>query len=148
MPVVGTEFDDETRALLSGRSVAQVVTLRADGRPRVVVTWVGADAECVLLNAHSHRLWVADLRRDPAVVVTVVDRDDPYRYVTVEGEVQHWMEGSEAAAAYHALAVRYWGRAGADAHLPGGDRVHLRIAPRKVRRYFAPHPAEIAPPTD
>lgn len=146
MPTVSTEVDDEVRALLSARNVAHVVTRRQDGSPRVVVIWVGIDDDRILLNGRADRLWVGDLQRDPTVTVTVVDLADPYHYVTIEGTVED-RTNDGADAAYRALAVRYWGAQGTAESLPLGDRIAFRIRPLRVRRYAAPHPAELAPPS-
>lgn len=145
MPTAATEIDDGVRRLLGGRNVAHVVTRRRDGSPRVVVVWVGIDGDRVLLNGRTDRLWVADLRRDSSVVVTVVDRADPHHYVTIEGTVEI-REGRDADAAYRELAVRYWGRRAAAEELPPGARVAFRVVPRRVRRYVAPSPAALGPP--
>lgn len=143
MPTVSTEIDDDVRRLLGGRNVAHVVTRRRDGRPRVVVIWVGIDGDRVLLNGRVDRLWVADLHRDPEVTVTVVDRADPYHYVTIEGTIEDRRGGEGADAAYRALAVRYWGERGAAEELPPGERVAFRVRPTRVRRYAAPRPVEL-----
>jgi PPOX class probable F420-dependent enzyme len=124
--------------LLRAPNVAHVVTRRADGRPRVVVTWVHARPDAVLLNARADRAWVADLRREPHATVTVVDLADPHRYVTVEGPVRIAAQGAQEA--YRALAARYWGAAGAARHLPAGERVALTVAPARVRLYQAVRP--------
>lgn len=146
MPTASTEIDDAVRALLGGRNVAHVVTRRRDGSPRVVVIWVGIDGDRVLLNGRADRFWVADLERDPSVTVTVVDRADPYHYVTIEGTVEQ-RTGDGADEAYRALARRYWGPEGVG-ELPPGERVALRVRPLRVRRYEAPHPTELPPPSD
>jgi PPOX class probable F420-dependent enzyme len=139
--VTAEGLDARARALLGPPNVAHVVTRRRDGSPRVVVTWVDVEDGRVVLNARTDRRWVADVRRDPAVVVTVVDLADPYRYVTVEGAAVEAPDG--AGAAYRALAERYWGAPAAAAHLPPGDRTAFAVDPRRVRLYLARRP-----PTD
>ena len=124
-------IEDAVRALLQGKNFCHLVTRRRDGSPRVVVIWVDADDEHVLLNGQEgERHWIADVRRDPAVICTVVNMDDPYEYVTIHGRV---VGDTHEGANEHidALAQRYWGT---DYGLPEGkQRVIVRVAPERVR---------------
>ena len=120
------------KALLTeGRNFAHVVSSRRNGEPRVVLVWVDADAEHVLLNGQEGaRQWLEDVRNDPRVIVTVVNHDDPYEYVTIEGTVES--ETHEGANAHiDKLAQKYWGTDyGLEA---GAQRVLVRVRPQKVR---------------
>ena len=117
--------------LTQGRNFCHLVTRKPDGSPRVVVLWVDADDEHVLLNGQEgDRYWLEDVRRDPAVIATVVDMDHPYEYVTIHGRV---VADTHQGANAHidALARRYWGT---DYGLPEGkQRVIVRVAPERVR---------------
>jgi PPOX class probable F420-dependent enzyme len=124
-------LDAVARELLDAPNVAHVVTRRPGGRPRVVVVWVARRGDDVLLNVRADRAWLRDVRADPAVVVTVVDLRDPYRYVTVEGPAVP--DDVDAQAAYAELARKYFG----DVPPPPGDRVALRVPPERVRVYHA-----------
>ena len=125
-------MEEPTRRLLTeGRNFAHLVTRRRDGSPRVVVIWVDADGDHVLLNGQEgDRYWLEDVRRDPEVIITVVNMEDPYEYVTVHGRaVEDTHEGANAHI--DALARRYWGR---DYGLAEGkQRVIVRVAPERVR---------------
>lgn len=125
-------MEDRSRALLTeGRNFAHLVTRREDGSPRAVVVWIDADGDHALLNGQEgERHWLEDVRNDPRVVVTVVNHDDPYEYVTITGKVES--ETHEGANAHiDKLAQKYWGK---DYGLGEGDqRVLMRVHPDDVR---------------
>ena len=120
-----------TALLSEGRNFCHLVTRKANGSPRVVLIWVDADDGHLLLNGQEgDRFWLEDVRRDPQVICTVVNMDDPYEYVTIHGRA---VEATHDGANAHidALARRYWGR---DYGLAEGkQRVLVRVAPERVR---------------
>lgn len=117
--------------LTQGRNFCHLVSRRSDGSPRVVVIWVDAADGHVLLNGQEgDRHWLEDVRRDPRVICTVVNMEDPYEYVTIHGRV---VEDTHEGANAHidAMARKYWGT---DYGLAAGkQRVLVRVAPERVR---------------
>ncbi|ELZ27231.1 hypothetical protein C474_17834 [Halogeometricum pallidum JCM 14848] len=76
-------------------SFAHFATVMPDGTPQVTPVWVGHEnGEYVLLNSAYGRRKVKNVQRDPKVGVSVVDPDDPYRYVSVRGEAELVDEGA------------------------------------------------------
>lgn len=53
------------------------MTLSADGRPQVTMVWVDADGDDVLFNTADGRKKPQNLRRDPRIIISVQDRNDP-----------------------------------------------------------------------
>jgi PPOX class probable F420-dependent enzyme len=120
---------DELRELATGRGFAAFTTLLSDGSPATQVMWVDCDDECLLINTEIHRVKFASIQNDPRVAVCVWDRDDPYHYVELRGEVIEIVRGERARAHIDELAQRYFGRP-YDADTITSERVILRIAPR------------------
>lgn len=117
----------KTRELASGRNVAVLTTLMADGSPQSHVMWIDTDGDHLLLNTEVHRTKFRNVERDPRVTVTIVDREDLYSYVEVRGEVVDVVRGPQARAHIDHLARKYWGR---DYDNPiTSERVILRVAP-------------------
>ncbi|MEX0674585.1 MAG: PPOX class F420-dependent oxidoreductase, partial [Gaiellaceae bacterium] len=81
--------------LLRRPNLAIVGTIRPDGTPQLTPTWVDTDGEHVLVNTAEGRWKTRNLRRDPRISVTVVDRDDPYNWVSVTGTAELTHEGAE-----------------------------------------------------
>jgi PPOX class probable F420-dependent enzyme len=120
-------------AFLREPNYAVVAAIRPDGSPHQTVVWVDWDGEHVLLNLNTWRRKLRYLEADPHVSVLVIDRDDPYRWVSISGRVD---EVTTAGAAEHIvhLAGVYRGRDSYD-FKPGEQRVLVRIAPQRVTAY-------------
>lgn len=95
------------------------------------VMWVDADDEHVLINTEVHRAKYRAIAENPAVTVTIWNKDNAYQYAEVRGRVVGEVRGPEARANIDALSVRYTG------HEYAGEiqseRVILQIAPERQR---------------
>jgi PPOX class probable F420-dependent enzyme len=88
---------------------AVVATLRPDGAPHTTVTWYDWEDGRVLLNMDHSRRRLEFLRNDPRLALTVVDRADPYRHISLLGEVEE-IHDDEDLADIDRLAHRYTGK--------------------------------------
>ena len=126
-------LDPKVTELASGNNFAALTTLMPDGHPQTQVMWVDADGEHLLINTEVHRQKFRNVERDPRVTLTIWDKEDPYSFVEVRGEVVEKAKGPEARKHIDELSHKYHGR-------PYGtpirsERVVLRIAPlRQVIR--------------
>jgi PPOX class probable F420-dependent enzyme len=115
--------------LLRRPNLAIVGTIRSDGTPQLTPTWVDTDGEHVLVNTAEGRWKTRNLRRDPRISVTVVDRDDPYDWVSVTGTAELTREGAEEHI--HKLSHKYRGK---DYDKPKDpQRILVRITPERIR---------------
>ncbi|MEX0992059.1 MAG: PPOX class F420-dependent oxidoreductase [Actinomycetota bacterium] len=120
-------------ALLRARNHVHFVTLHPDGSPHVTPMWVDADeAGHVLVNTSVGRVKDRNVRRDPRVALSVMDANDPYRWVSVTGEVVEMIEGPAADAHIDALCHRYHDEPWEP--VPGQRRVIYRVRPDRVAR--------------
>lgn len=96
--------------LFEKRSFAFVATLLPDGSPHVTPTWVDFDGEHVLVNTIRNNRKDKNIRTDPRITLAIADPENPYRYLSVRGEV---VERREDGAREHldGLAERYTGEA-------------------------------------
>ena len=119
--------------LARGKNFAALSTLLPGGHPQTQVMWVDADDEYLLINTEVHRQKFKNVERDPRVTITIWEREDPYRFVEVRGEIVGKVKGPTARDHIDKLSHKYHGR-------PYGtkvrsERVILRIAPlRQVVR--------------
>ena len=125
-----TELPAEYRDLFEKPSFAFVSTLLPDGSPHVTPTWVDFDGEHVLVNTVRDNRKDRNVRNDPRIALAIADPENPYRYLSVRGEV---VERREEGARDHLdrLAERYTG----EARYPGPSgqqRVILVIHPETV----------------
>lgn len=121
-------LDERTRALAKGVNFATLTTLRKDGSPTSQVMWVDCDDEHILINTEVHRVKYTHMRRDPRVVVVIIDSQDPYTYAEVRGEVVEFVRGEEARAHIDELSQRYFGRPYIQEQIES-ERVICRIRP-------------------
>ena len=112
---------------------AVVAALRDDGSPHQTVIWVDWDGEHVLLNLNQERAKLRYLRDDRRVSVLVLHREDPYRWLGIDGEVAEITTEGAYAHIVH-LASVYRGRA--EYRLkPGEERVLVKVRPLRVHPY-------------
>ena len=111
-------------------NVAVVAALRPNGTPHQTVTWIDYDGEHVLVNLNTFRTKLRYLEADPRVSVLVLDRDDPFRRIRIDGRV---VEITKAGAYEHIVrqAGVYLGRESYEL-APGEERVLVRIEPKQV----------------
>ncbi|MDX1621548.1 MAG: PPOX class F420-dependent oxidoreductase [Nitriliruptorales bacterium] len=124
-------LESRVKDFLTDDNFAMLTTLFEDGQPQTQVMWVDADDEHVLINTEVHRAKYANVQRDPRVAVTVWQRDDPYRYVEIRGEVVDTVHGQEARDHIDACSQRYRGR-DYDGTQITTERVVLKIRPDRV----------------
>ena len=84
------------KTLLEDKAYGHVVTLTAKGQPRVTMVWMDVDGDEVLFNTAEGRKKPDDLRRNPRVIVSVQDRNDPQFYAVFHGKARITAEGARA----------------------------------------------------
>jgi PPOX class probable F420-dependent enzyme len=111
-------------------NVAVVAALRPDGTPHQTVTWIDYDGEHVLVNLNTFRTKLRYLEADPRVSVLVLDRDNPFRRIRIDGRV---VEITKEGAYEHIVrqAGVYLGRESYEL-APGEERVLVRIELQQV----------------
>ena len=125
------ELGERERKLLEEPNFAFVGTIRPDGSPHVVPTWVHVDDGTVLLNTAEGRVWPENARREPRVTVTVADRENPYEFVQIRGRVvEDTHEGADEDA--DRLAQKYLGVDEYPFRQPGEQRVRIRVEPEHI----------------
>src|SRR5262245_10912783 len=120
------EIPESFRDLFKKKSFAHLATNMADGRPQVTPVWIDFDGTHVLVNSATARVKDKNMRRDKRVAISIVDPENPYRYIAILGEV---VEVTEKGADAHidALAQRYLGKEKYPYHRPGEARLIYKI---------------------
>jgi PPOX class probable F420-dependent enzyme len=128
------QIPEDYRDLLDRPTFAHVATILPNGLPHVTPTWIDAtdDYEHVLVNTARTRRKERNVRQNPAIGMSILDPDDPYRYLSLWGEV---VENTEDGAEDHidALARQYFDVDSYPSYESDpGPRVILRIEPENV----------------
>jgi PPOX class probable F420-dependent enzyme len=122
--------DEQRRFLDENPFVAVVTTLREDGSPHSTVVWVDVQDGKIGFNTARGRAKPRFLEQDPRASLLVVDPNDPYRWVAVNGGTE-LTEGS-ADAQIDKLAKKYLGKDEYPWRSPEEQRVSVWITPEKV----------------
>lgn len=110
---------------------ANLATVNTDGTPQVTPVWVDWDGTHVLVNTARGRVKDRDLRSDPRVALSIVDPDNPYRYLGIQGRVVNMTEDG-ADAHIDKMAKKYMNKDKYPFRAPGEVRVLVAIEPEKV----------------
>jgi PPOX class probable F420-dependent enzyme len=125
-----TQIPHSHRDILEKRSFAHVATVDADGAPQVTPVWIDYDGEHLLVNSQRGRKKDRNMRERAEVGISILDPDNPYRYLGVQGQVvEITEEGAEAHI--HKLSRKYNGRDYENLK-PGDVRVIYKIKPTRV----------------
>ncbi len=73
--------------LFEKKEFGSLATVMPDGSPQVTPVWCDFDGEFVWVNSAKGRLKDRNIRRDPRVAITLIDPDNPYRYLEIRGRV-------------------------------------------------------------
>jgi PPOX class probable F420-dependent enzyme len=127
------ELNDTVRRLLDEPNPAVLATINPDGSPQTSVVWVCRDGTDLLLSTAAGRRKERNIRRDPRVSLTVLDRRDPQLYAEIRGTATITEDAGRRFAVQ--LEEQYEGPGAGDQFLqlpPEVIRVIVRIAPDRV----------------
>ncbi len=117
--------------LFQKKAFANLATIMDDGSPQVTPVWCDFDGEHILVNSAKGRIKDQNMRKQPAVALSIMDPNNPYRYLQVRGKVT---EITEANADKHIdkLAKKYLNVEKYPYRSPNEVRVIYKIIPEKV----------------
>ena len=100
---------DSFRDLFDKKVFAHLATVMPDGRPQVTPVWCDLDGGVVRINTAIDRQKDRNLVRDGRVALSLIDPENPYRYLEVRGRVA---ERTEVGADAHIdqLSQKYLGK--------------------------------------
>jgi PPOX class probable F420-dependent enzyme len=129
------KLPESARKMLQDKAYGHVVTQGTNGRPQVTMVWVDAEGDEVLFNTAEGRKKPQNLRRDPRVVISVQDRNNPQAYLLVQGTATLTEAGADAHI--DKLAHRFLGVDKYPYRQPGERRLLVRVAVDRIGG-FAP----------
>jgi PPOX class probable F420-dependent enzyme len=108
MPALTTA---EREAFLAQPGIlVRIATLRETGAPMVTPAWFLRQGDDILITPRKESAWLANVRRDPRVALTIDEEAHPYRKLTVEGTVRIAFDigrDDEWRDTYRQIARRY-----------------------------------------
>ena len=127
-----TVIPDSHLDLFKKKAFANLATLMPDGQPQVTPVWVDFDGHHVVINTAAGRQKDKNLQRDGRVALSIMDPDNPYRYIQIRGRVVTATE-SGADAHIDSLAKKYLGKDKYPFSQPGEVRVRYEIEPTSAQ---------------
>ncbi len=127
---MGIALADNVKQLLDRPNFAHLATLMEDGSPLSTPVWVGREGDRIIVCTGAKSLKARNTGRDPRVVLSMVDFNDPYTEVQVRGRVAEQRPDPELKL-MDAISMKYIGKP-----FPlraSEDRIALIIEADKVR---------------
>ena len=117
--------------LFKKKAFAHLATVMPDGKPQVTPIWVDYDGRNVVFNTAEGRQKDKNLQRDARVAMSILDPDNPYRYLEVRGRI---VERTHTGADQHidAMAKKYLGQDKYPFRQPNEVRVIYKVLPEHV----------------
>ncbi|HVZ18775.1 MAG TPA: PPOX class F420-dependent oxidoreductase [Terriglobales bacterium] len=124
---------DQYKDLLTGKKAfASLATLMPDGTPQVTPVWFDWDGKNLMFNSARGRQKDKNVRRDPRVTLTIMDPENPYRYLEVRGRVTDITQEG-ATAHIDKMAKKYLDKDKYPFAQPGEVRVLYTVRAEKVQ---------------
>ena len=117
--------------LFDKKALGDVATIGPKGEPHVSPVWIDFDGEYVKFSQTTGRQKYRNLNKDERIALSIVDPDDPYRYVEIRGVAERIVDDEENAF-INSMAKKYIGKDVYPWHQPGDKRVVVFVKPEHV----------------
>ena len=119
--------------ILQDKAYGHVITYNAAGQPQVTMVWMDVDGDEVLFNTADGRLKPRNLRRDPRIIISVQDRNDPQSYTVFHGKASVTEAGADDQI--DTLAKRFLGADKYPYRRAGEKRLVVRVKVDRIGGY-------------
>ncbi|HEX3400757.1 MAG TPA: PPOX class F420-dependent oxidoreductase [Acetobacteraceae bacterium] len=114
--------------LTQKKAFADLATVMPDGTPQVTPVWFDYGNGIVRVNTAKGRVKQRNMKEGSPVALSIMDPENPYRYLQVRGKVTRMTEDG-ASAHIDSLAKKYLGKDKYPFAQPGEVRVMYEITP-------------------
>ncbi len=119
--------------LLERPTFAHVATVGPDGEPQNNPVWFDWDGERISFSQTTGRQKVRNVQREPRVALSIIDPDNPYRYLEVRGVVER-IDPDPDKAFIDKMAKKYLGVDAYPWGQPGDERVVVVVRPEHTTK--------------
>ena len=129
--IESSTISPEIASLLEDKNLAFVATLMKDGSPQITPVWIDYVNGVILVNTAEGRIKQRNTSRDPRIAISIVDKNNPYNMVTMQGNV---IEQTSQGAENHIdkMAKKYLGLDKYPFARADEKRILLKIIPKKI----------------
>ena len=110
------------------RSFAHVASIGPKGEPHSSPVWFEWDGTHIKFSLTTGRQKYRNLQRDKRISLSILDPEDPYRYIEIRGELDG-IDPDPDIAFISRMAKKYRGLDVYPWHQPGDERVVMKIRP-------------------
>lgn len=114
--------------LLESNALANVATIGPQGEPQVNPVWFGWDGRYLTFSQTTSRQKYRNVRRDARIALSIVDPQNPYRYLELRGKVVR-IDPDPNLAFINSMAKKYLGQDVYPWHNEGDVRVAVVVEP-------------------
>jgi PPOX class probable F420-dependent enzyme len=119
--------------LLGSTALAHVATLGPRGEPQSNPVWFGWDGEYVKFSQTKTRQKYKNVNRDPRLALSIVDPENPLRYLEIRGVVERIEEDPDLDF-INSMSKKYLGKDRYPNHRPGDERVVVFVRPERTTK--------------
>ena len=131
---VATRVIPESHAdILDQKVLAHVGTIGPDGEPQNNPVWFDTQDGFIRFSQTTTRQKYRNVQRDPRVAISIVDENDPYRYLEIRGTVER-IDPDPDKAFINSMAKKYLGQDVYGGSPPGETRVVVVVRPEHTTR--------------
>ena len=124
------KLDEAQQQFLEQPYLGVVTTIRKDGSPHNTVVWVDVEDGIPSFNTAYGRAKPRHLEQNPRAALTVLDPENPYKWIAVDGEAE--LTTDDADAQIDRLSKKYTGEDEYQNRREGERRVKVKIHPQRV----------------
>ena len=110
------------------KSFAHLATIGPDGRPHTSPVWFDWDGTHIKVSLTTARQKYRNMKRDKRVSLSILDPEDPYRYLEIRGELEG-IDPDPDIDFISRMAKKYIGKDRYPWHRTGDVRVVMKIRP-------------------
>ena len=129
MSVIPENYKD----LLEAKAFASIATIGPKGEPQNNPVWFDWDGTYILFSQTKGRQKYHNLQREPRVAFSIVDPENPYRYLEVRGKVVRIDEDPDMKF-INSMAKKYLNQDLYPWHKPGDERIVIVVQPEHTTK--------------
>jgi len=128
-----TRIPEAYEDLLMSKALAHVATVGPQGEPQNNPVWFDWDGEHVKYSQTKTRQKYKNVTREPRLALSIVDPENPYRYLEVRGVVDRIEEDPDLDF-INSMSEKYLGIDKYPNHQPGDERVVVFVRPEHTTK--------------
>jgi PPOX class probable F420-dependent enzyme len=128
-----TRIPESHEDLLGSKALAHVATVGPQGEPQSSPVWFGWNGECVKISQTKTRQKYRNIQRKPRLALSIVDPENPLRYLEIRGVVDRIEEDPDLDF-INSMSEKYLGIGKYPNHRPGDERVVVFVRPEHTTK--------------